>query len=160
MFWNRKHKVASAELAEVLLNEFIRGATFDAAKSFGLDAPAVACFEDKAHRYRLASVLIALGKEEQTNPRFSAVRAELERRVFPPTQEEGVVLLAAIKSAMKDLGALLFPNEQPKEMSWARNWLLDIGVDETNPATLALLATYWLDYHITASKALQSFKPV
>jgi hypothetical protein len=159
MFWNLKHKVASADLAEALLDEFIRGAT-DAPKSPGLDASALARFEDKAHLYKVASVLIALGREEQTNPRFSAVRAEFERRVFPPTYEEGAPLLAAVKSAMKDLSGLFFPIEPGKGISWARNWLLDVGIDERNPIRLFQLATYWLDYHISAAKALQSFKPV
>jgi hypothetical protein len=159
MFWKRKHKVAPAELAEALLNEFIRGATGDPMKHLALDPLAAGRFREKSDRYKLGSVLLALAREEQKDPRFSAVREELERHAFPSTPEEGAAL-AGIKSAMHDLSALLFPDSQRREMSWARNWLLDIGIDETNPATLTLIATYWLDYHIVASKALQSFKPI
>jgi hypothetical protein len=160
MFWSQKRSIASADLAEALLEEFIYRTTFDASTSLRLDAPSVARFADKAHLYKLASVLIALGREEQTNSRFAAVRAEFERRVFPPTQEEGAGLLVAIKFAMKDLSTLLFLRDNPKEMSWARHWLLDIGVDETNPSRLFLFAIYWMDFHIMTSKALQSFKPM
>src|SRR6266568_5660193 len=108
MFWKRKHKVAPAELAEALLNEFIRGETGDPMKNLTLDAPAASRFHEKAYLYKLGAVLLSLAREEQKDSRFSAVRAEFERRVFPPTPEQGAALLAEIKNAMQDLSALLF----------------------------------------------------
>ena len=45
-------------------------------------------------------------------------------------------------------------------MSWARKWLLNVGVDESNPATLALFALNWMDYYILITKSLKDFNPV
>src|SRR2546426_4393846 len=115
MFWKRKHKVAPADLADALLNEFVRSVTFDAAKHLGLDAPAVARFEEKASLCKIASVLMALANEEQNNPGFLAVRTELERRIFSATPEQDTGLLAEIKDAMRDLGALIMPKDPRKE---------------------------------------------
>ena len=154
-----KHRVAPAELADALLSEFVASTPTIAGKKLTLDEITRPRFDKKALICGIASVLLALAREEEGNPRFTAVRAELERRIFPvkPTRS-GIVILDDVKRAMNDLSALLFPNGQPQEISWARNWLLDIGVDESNPVTLALLAMYWLDFHATASKALQSFE--
>jgi hypothetical protein len=155
-----KHEATATELAEALVTEFIETATFDAAKTFGLNSATVTRFQEKAYQYRIASVLIALMREEQRDPKFIAVRTQFERRIFPATPDEGVLLLDRIRSAMDDLSALLFPSGQPREMSWARNWLLDIGINVSNPVSFVLFAMYWVNYQVTASKALQSFRPV
>jgi hypothetical protein len=159
MFWNRKPRIVPAEFADALLDDWVGSATFDGVKHLGLEGPELARFEEKAHRYRVASVLLELAKEERSNPRFAAVRTELERKVFPPTPTESAMLiLEQFRGAMKDLNELSFPNEQRKEMSWARNWLLDIGLDVSNPATLTVLALYWLDFQIETLKLLRSIK--
>ena len=45
-------------------------------------------------------------------------------------------------------------------MFWARNWLSCVGVEENNPATLALFALNWMDYYIAINDALKDFNPV
>jgi hypothetical protein len=47
--------------------------------------------------------------------------------------------LVAIKSAMKSLDELFTQNKEP---TWSRNWLLDIGYDETNFVALAGFALF------------------
>lgn len=161
MFWNRRQRIAPEELAEALVSELIGAAASNMTKHFALEGEALARFDLNARRYAIASVLLALGREERKNSRFAAVRAELERRVFPQSlTAEGIALLGGVKRAMAHLSELLFPKAQPTQITWARDWLREIGVDESNPVTLSLLAIYWMDYHITASKALQSFKVI
>ena len=47
-----------------------------------------------------------------------------------------------------------------KSMLWARNWLASVGVDEYNPATLALFALNWMDYYVAITQSLKDFNPV
>lgn len=157
MFWKRKHKVEARELAESLFDEYIRKIVVDAAKNFRLDAAMIAPFEAKTKLYQMATVLMALKGEERRNPRFLSVTQHLESKVFPSSFEEGAAVLAEIRTAMRDLNDLLAPSGQRREMSWARAWLQDIGVDETNPVRLALFATHWADYHIMVVKTLREF---
>ena len=55
---------------------------------------------------------------------------------------------------MADLHVLVDPDDSRK-LTWARNWLADIGYDETNPITLTLFSTTWLDLYIAASESLK-----
>ncbi len=161
MFWKRKHKVEATELAQSLLNEFVYKIAGDAAKDFDLrlDAATTARYEVKTRLYRLAAVLMALIGEERKNPRFLAVRDRIESNVFPSSPDEGASLLAEVRTAMRDLNDLLAPAGQQRWMSWARAWLQDIGVEETNPVTLHLFATHWMDYYIMVVDSLREFKP-
>ncbi len=159
MFWKRKHKVAATELAQSLLKEFVRNIVGDAAKNLYLDTATTARYEAKTRLYQLAAVLMALKGEEGRNPRFLPVREHLESNVFPSSPDEGASLLAEVRTAMQKLNDLLAPAGQRKEMSWARAWLQGIGVDETNPATLALFATHWMDYYIMVVETLREFNP-
>src|SRR5262249_527688 len=96
-------------------------------------------FENKIRLYCESSVLRILLMKQQVNPRFENLVKEFERLIFPPTPTpEGMTKPEAVKSAMLALHRL--PSER-KELSWARTWLADIGHNETNPATLALLVT-------------------
>ncbi|HEV2955616.1 MAG TPA: hypothetical protein VGX95_05830 [Xanthobacteraceae bacterium] len=82
-----------------------------------------------------AAVLRVLLTEKQKNE--ALIRA-FERLVFGSTPTDwAAVKVETIKSAMKSLDELF---TQQKELTWSRNWLLDIGYDETNPATLTALA--------------------
>jgi len=160
-FRKRKHGVEASELAQSLLDEFIRKIVADV-KDLQLDAPTRERYEAKTRLYQFAAVLIALIREERTNTRFLAVRDHLERCIFPPSLDQGKDLLTEVRAAMRDLGHLLDPGEERrrKEMSWARAWLQEIGVDETNPATLALFAIHWMEYFIMVTKSLREFSPV
>lgn len=160
MFWKRKHKVEATELAQSLLNEFVDKIVGDVAKDLRLDAVTTARYKAKTRLYQLAAVLMAVMGEERRNPRFLAVREHLERNVFPSSPDEGARPLEEVRTAMLDLNNLITPPGQQREMSWARAWLQDIGLEETNPVTLALFATHWLDYYIIVVDALREFKLV
>ena len=77
--WNQKPKVAPAELAEALLNEFVAIAGTNAAKSLTLDESARARFDEKARSYAIASLLIALAAEEPLRLKSSPSRYCLPR---------------------------------------------------------------------------------
>ena len=49
--------------------------------------------------------------------------------------------------------------EEKKEFSWARAWLNDVGIDETNPATLMIFVLGWMDLYIVVKQAIRTFQP-
>ncbi len=113
-------------------------------------------FEEKARLYGKAVILLVLAMEEKKSAGFASVREHFERLVFPSSQEKGQAIFADIKTAMRGFNSLL---EEKKEMSWARTWLHDTGVSETNPAALALFASYWMDLFAIVTKALRESQP-
>ena len=153
----RKHKVNATELAQVLLNDFVNNTTLDAKPNLTMEADKESYYRAKSRIYRVALVLIALISEEQQDPQFSKVKESLEVLVFPEAQEEGILFLEEIKSAMRHLSELLFPAEQPREMSWALNWLHGIDIEETNPVTLSLFAMRWMDSYVMIKETLGEF---
>jgi hypothetical protein len=93
MIWNRKQKVSPAELADAMLN-IVASAGSNAAKNLALNGPARGRFDDKARRYGIASVLMAVESAGQKNSRLTAVREEFERRIFPPVPTEATSMLS------------------------------------------------------------------
>ena len=156
MFWKRKRRVESEELARSLEKEFVATTPACAAKGLEITQENRARFEEKARLYSEAVILLILASAEQKSAGFAAVREHFERLVFPPTKEDGQAVLADIKTAMRGFRSLI---EQKKEISWAHAWLQEAGVIETNPATLALFASYWMDLYAIVTKALREFQP-
>src|SRR5947209_2600724 len=111
--FKRKHKVNPTELARVLLNEFVNNTTLEAKPRLRMEVDKESYYRAKSRLYRIALVLLALMSEEQKNPQFSKVKESLEVLVFPESQEEGMLFLEEIKSAMRHLSELLFPAEKP-----------------------------------------------
>jgi hypothetical protein len=93
-------------------------------------------FASKIRLYCEASVLRVLLAEQQNNPRFESLVVEFEKLIFPPTPtSEGMTKLEDTKQAMLNLDRLV---SEKKEFSWARNWFVGIGHDETNPGVLMM----------------------
>jgi hypothetical protein len=156
----RKHKVEASELAQALVDEHVRKIIVDVAKNLHLNAATRARYETKMKLYQFTAVLMALMVAEQKNPRFHAVRVHFESYFFPPTPKQGAQHLAKVKKAMLDLNDLLTPaGRQEKPTLWARAWLQDIGIDETNPATLILIEHWWISYYVSVTKTLREFNP-
>ena len=107
----------------------------------------------------MALVLMVLLSEEQRNAEFLKVREEFERLVFPMPKEEGLTLLLEVQNAMKRLDQLVTPEEEQRELSWAKGWFEDIGVDVSNPVDLCLFASGWMDQFVTVTSILRQFKP-
>ncbi|HAF15680.1 MAG TPA: hypothetical protein DCK99_18690 [Blastocatellia bacterium] len=160
MFWNRKPKVRPQELAETLFTELIQKTLCSVPAGVHIEPAAIPAIEAKQRLYQFASILLAVLNEARNNPKFTLVQEHLERLFFPPSAQQGMNIFGEVRDAMTDLNELITPQEQHRPMSWARNWLASASVDETNPATLDLFATGWMDYYIMVTKSLKQFNLV
>ena len=156
-------------LAETLLTELLQRHHCDIPAEVSVPPELISAIEDKIRLYQFTSILLAVITITQAKPEFLPVQEHLERLFFPPTAQQGVGLLLDVRGAIKDLGELLDVTEENgtrsfskagKSMSWARNWLARVGIDECNPATLSLFALNWMDYYIVVTKSLNDFSPV
>jgi hypothetical protein len=152
--------IKSRVLAETLFTELIQKQHCDIPAEIHIEPAAIPAIEAKIRLYQFSSILLAVLKEARSKPAFVAVQDYLEQLFFPPTAQQGMDILLDVRGAMKDLSELLTPQERHPQMLWARNWLAGVGVDETNPASLALFALNWMDYYIMVTKSLEEFNPV
>ena len=167
--WKREMVIEPQVLAETLFTEFIQKKHCDVPPEVRIEPTAVAAVEAKIRLYQFSSILLAVITTAQAKPEFLPVQERFERLFFPPTAQQGFDILLDVRGAMKDLSELLTVKDEDrgnsspkagKSMLWARNWLASVGVDECNPATLALFALNWMDYYITITKSLKDFNPV
>ena len=96
--------------------------------------------------------------EEEQNERFGMVREILEGKLLPASPD--LTILNEIRTAGGHLAELLSPTGNPREMSWAMKWLDDVGIDESNPVTLALFSMKWIDSYVAIVKFLRIYKPI
>jgi len=150
-------------LAQTLFAEFIHKRHCDVPREVRIPSVAIPAVETKIRLYQFTSTLLAVIAAAQAKPEFLPVQGHLERLFFPPTPQ-GFHILLDVRGAMKDLIELLIIKDQDranssskagKSMLWARNWLLSVGVDESNPATLALFALNWMDYYVAIGDLTQ-----
>jgi hypothetical protein len=117
-------------------------------------------FRGKMRLYREAIVLNLLLSQAQKDKRYEEVLKSYERLIFPSTPSpEGMVKLEALKHAMERISELIDPGGERKPLSWSMAWLADIGHEATNPVTLTLFATYWMDTYIAVAKSLADLRP-
>jgi len=105
--------------------------------------------------YRAALALMVVLAESQRNRKFRQVRTELEKLIFPMPKAEGMALLNDLKRAMQKLNELLHPAEEARQLTWAMSWLREAGMEETNPATLTLVAVHWMDSYVAITRAVR-----
>ena len=149
----------AAETASLIMKEFVladaslpldQNATASLTESQGL------ALENQRLLYGAAIVLMAVVEESRRNPAMEILRLEVERLMFPMSPDEGMPWLDQVKRAMMNVLDLLQPSENPpKPMTWARSWLAEAGIDETNPVTCSLVAVHWMDYYVAVRAALQ-----
>ncbi len=87
-------------------------------------------FLDKMQLYSDAAALRVLVTTKNKDKRYEPLLWEFEEYLFP--SDEGQKRLAALKSAMDEIQTL----SNDPEITWARDWLLQLGLDESDPATL------------------------
>jgi hypothetical protein len=158
--FNRKRKVDPNELAQSLVTEFVDDTTFDDRPQLELTADIEPHYRAKSRLYRIAIVLMALMSHEQRNPKFSTVRLSFEALVFPQTQAKGYRLLQSVRSAMQNLSELLWPTDNPKELSWAVAWLQDVGITDVNPVDIVLFSKRWMDSYVMIANVLDEVRPL
>ena len=147
-------------LAETLFTELLQKRHCDVPAEVRIPSAAIPAIEAKIRLYQFTSILLAVQNEARSNPAFASVQQHLEQLYFPPTLQQGMDILFDVRAAMKDLSDLLTQQENHPQMLWARNWLLNVGVDECNPIRCALFALKWMDFYITITESLKNFNPV
>jgi hypothetical protein len=108
--------------------------------------------------YELASVYLVLGPRAEQWPLLGDALRHLTVAVQSQMSDERVVetLGKQIQDAGRRLAGLLEGAGKDKPLSWARESLReDFDIEETNPATLTMWASYWMDYYIQLSKACE-----
>lgn len=127
------------EIASVVMSEWIDNETLNPRCSASwLNFRLRRRFSQKMRVYRIAMALSALEQLRQNGRACNEIQRRLEARIFGRPSDEGLLLLGEVRQAMADLNALL---AEKKELSWAHNWLLAVGIDETDPVELALFSS-------------------
>ncbi|OIR02595.1 hypothetical protein GALL_153090 [mine drainage metagenome] len=147
-----RHKQEPEDLAQTLVDEFVRKINIDSTNT----ESSRGSFEDKVRLYQLAILLIAIMSEEKTTPKYLAVRTTIEKCFFSSSSDPDGRLLGQIQHAMAHLGALFNKNE---EMSWARTWLAETGIVESNPVILAIFSGEWMSFYTAVVKSLRQIEP-
>lgn len=141
-----------------MLKEFIGHEPSNIVMDLRIDEAAAKHVINKGILYRIAAMMLVLLKQEESVPELHALRVELERRVYTVDGYAAAALLIAIPKAMSDLADLFECSDE--QMSWARKWLREVNVDETNPALLVRFAMQWYDFFNTAVKAIHTLRLV
>jgi len=69
----------------------------------------------------------------------------------------------AVECAAADYARLLYANREVNRallFEWSREWLREVGIDETNPATLFKVGYTWMNYHLTVAKFISMLRVV
>lgn len=148
-------------LAELLFQEIAQAELGPAEpREFHLPRTVWPQFRDKMRLYRTAAVLMCLISHARSKPEDENVLRAYESLIFPPTPtQSGMATLEALRHAMKQLANLVDPNGERKTLSWSADWLRGIGHEETNPMTLTIFATYWMNTYIMVCETLKKLLP-
>jgi hypothetical protein len=151
-FSRKKDKDEYDEVAEVLINDFVNDISIDRdlRKEYRDDHE----FLDKCIVYRIAIVLMVLISEKKGRGKLLNLRIAFEKMIFGEPSQKSSRLLKEVQLAMKDLSGLLFA-DSPKQMTWAKNWLHSIGIEEHTPVDLAMVAYKWMDSYIVCVKTIR-----
>ncbi len=146
----RRLKVSAIKLAELLHQIFVEESEQNVdPNSYNVPEAHFDKFRTKIFLYRSALVLTALVKKSSEDSIFQPTLAEYEHILGLPDAKKW----DDVRAAMSDLAVILTPTENPN-LTWSRNWLMDIGHDETNPITLTVFSVCWMDQYIAANKSL------
>ena len=156
--FSKKIKSKSEDIAKALLDEFIFSKELYNHPYLKIDENDKIIFGNEINVYQKATALIVLISKEENNSNFTKVRDSFESLIFPKSQEEELNNFNRIKSAMLKLKDLFF-NKDCKRFIWARTWLENIGIRETNPVSLAQFSLFWMNCFIAVSDVLDKFDP-
>jgi hypothetical protein len=160
-----RHPVPVSELAQLLVDEYVRKIVVNPLEDRQLDATTAALYEAKTRIYQLASLLIALRGEEKKEAAYATVREFVERAVYAPLPQGLAFNHTVVGKAAQNLNDdLLLPAALGKHTAirWALAWLDEVVVDEWkwNPVTCGLIGMNWLNYHIMVVDVLRSLQPI
>jgi hypothetical protein len=119
-----------------------------------------AAFVPKMYLYEAASLRILIGAKER-DIRYEPLLLEFEKFVFPKfllalgDGDAGRRKVDAVKGAMVKIQKHM---ENP-HLTWVRDWFLEIGHDETNPATLMMFVMFLSTHSNNFRKFVQDIRP-
>lgn len=124
-------------------------------------------FEQRVFLYLVANIAIALSDAASKRPHLFAViehfrtlvRAEMSSR----WRYNHEFTDDAVKRAAGDYAKLLFTNREANRalsFEWSREWLREVGIEETNPQTLFEISHTWMIHHVTLAKFIRKVKVV
>jgi hypothetical protein len=127
-----KVQVEAGELAQLLYDALIVKRAVNMPNQLKIPDALENKMRSKTTLYQYASVSLAVAVEQQTDFAFRFVDQQLALCRLAPQKSE-------LLSATKDFERILGIDAKVGYIGWAREWLLDIGIDETNPAVLGML---------------------
>ena len=158
---DRRQAVSAREIADTLFQVLVED-ELDVGhpKRFNVPSPLWPPFREKMRRYREAGTLMLLGVQAQQEAAYAEVLRAYEALILPSTPTPaGLRKLDGLKAAMRDLGALLQPEGERRQLSWSMAWLDGIGHIEANAAVLTLFAIYWMDFSGAVAGSLATLRP-
>ena len=138
--------------AEICYDEFIEPDTFP--NDWAEDVPDeyLDRLNDASWTYRVAALIMCLEGLIREHYRYYLLKSAVERLVFG--DQIDMALVNDLRTAMRRLNAL--QSSKGNEVLWAMQWYRDAADYEvSNPASLALLWTYWMNFYIEMYKALR-----
>ena len=140
-----KVQVEAGELAQLLYESLIVKRAVNLPSKLKIPNTLEIKMRAKTTLYQFASVSLAIASEQKTDFAFRFVDQQLAR-LSPPK----ITLYSATTHLQRILGA----GEAVGYMNWAKEWLLEIGMDESNPAILGMFTYGWVQHHLLAIETL------
>lgn len=160
LFWKKNRVLDPPGVAKQLYQSFVENGV-QIGGDIAIPSSVESHYQAKVHCYRLAAAIGALLAQEENYPRVSEIRESLETFIFgKPYQElvhdgrvadddkEKMALLNLFQMAMRSFGTLIAPENKLLGMRWAKEWLVDIGVEEHNPIRLQQFSWSWQLHYI------------
>ena len=141
-----KVQVEAGELAQLLYESLIVKRAVNLPSKLKIPNTLEIKMRAKTTLYQFASVSLAIASEQKTDFAFRFVDQQLAR-LSPPK----ITLYSATTHLQRILGA----GEAVGYMNWAKEWLLEIGMDESNPAILGMFPCGWVQHHLLAIETLK-----
>ena len=114
-------------------------------------------FLDKERLYRISVVMLCILVCEREDSRFADLRKRYEEIVYGIAyKSSGEEFLRSSANAIEDFQILLASSST--NVSWAREWFAEIGVDITNVVRMGIFVMIWLDLFYYTTKALREIR--
>jgi hypothetical protein len=141
-----KVEVEAGELALLLYESLVVKRAVNLPSKLKIPRPLETKMRAKITLYQFASVSLAITNEQKTDFAFRFVEQQLSRLNPPET---------ALFSATTSLRRILGTHEAVGYMNWASEWLIEIGVNESNPAVLGMFTYGWVQHYLLVVETLK-----
>ena len=122
-------------------------------------------FEQRVFLYLVANIAIALSdaasKRSELFPVIEHFRGLVRAETSSRWRHNHEFTDDAVQRAAADYAKLLFTNREANRalsFEWSREWLREVGIEETNPQTLFEISHTWMIHHVTLVKFIRKVK--